>query len=417
MSTIPIPILRRAATLTSVLALFAGAAVCSPAAATVAATPDAQPVASRPLPAAPAPANVRPVCGPTAPGVARCLAMVRTDMHAGKGARSVSAPPPGYGPADLRSAYSLPATAGAGQTVAVVDMGDDPTAEADLAVYRATYGLPPCTAANGCLRKVEEHGATGPLPPDFGWDVEISLDLDMASAACSACQLLLVEADPTLQDLATAVDSAVAQGATEVSNSYGSEESGDMQALEAHYDHPGAAIIAASGDSGYGVPNYPALFPNVIAVGGTTLSKASNTRGWRESAWKGASSGCSAWIAKPSWQHDPNCPGRMTADVAADADPQTGPAIYDTDNQEPGWLVGGGTSASAPFIAGVIALAGNPQAFPNASYLYTHAQALYDITTGNNITAIDCGSDYQCDAVTGYDGPTGNGTPNGIAAF
>ena len=417
-----IPLPRRVTTLTSVFALLVGAAVCAPAAGAIAAAPGAHSVAPGPAGQKPEPTNVSRVCGAAAPGIARCLAVVRTDVHAGKGARSASSPPPGYGPADLRSAYALPATGGSGQTVAVVDMGDDPTAEADLAVYRATYGLPPCTTANGCFRKVNEQGAAGPLPPDFGWDVEISLDLDMASAACSACRLLLVESDqPTLQDLAAAVDSAVAQGANEVSNSYGAEESGDMQPLETHYNHPGVAILAGSGDGGYGVPNYPAVFPSVIAVGGTTLNKATNTRGWRESAWKGTSSGCSAWIAKPSWQHDPNCPGRMTADVAANADPQTGPAVYDTDNQQPGWLVGGGTSASSPFIAGVIALAGNPQSFPNASYLYAHANALHDITTGgnggNSITAFDCGGDYQCNALPGYDGPTGNGTPNGIAAF
>lgn len=435
-----IPLLRRAATLTSVLALLVSAPLAAPAlplvpalvplrtptpaAAAIAAAPGAaQPTQLStqpwsPRPGAPAAANVVPACGPAAPGFVRCFALVRTDVHGGKGVRSASSPPPGYGPADLRSAYSLPATGGAGQTIAIVDGGDDLTAEADLAVYRQTYGLPPCTTANGCFRKANQNGAASPLPPDLGVNVEISLDLDLASAACSACRLLLVEGDrPTLPDLAAAVNGAVAAGADEVSNSYGLPEYNGMQALEADYDHPGVAILASSGDSGYGIPSYPAVFPTVIAVGGTTLRKASNTHGWSERAWNGAGSGCSGWIAKPSWQHDPNCPDRMTADVAADADPQTGPAFYDTDNQGPGWLVGGGTSAAAPFVAGVIALAGNPQAFPNASYLYTHAKALHDITTGNNVTSFDCGGDYQCNAIPGYDGPTGNGTPNGIAAF
>jgi subtilase family serine protease len=108
------------------------------------------------------------------------------------------------------------------------------------------------------------------------------------------------------------------------------------------------------------------------------------------------------------------------ADVAADADPATGLAVYDTDNNEPGWLVVGGTSASSPFIAGVIALAGNPARYPNASYFYSHASELYDVTSGTNYDppyGTNCGGDYQCNAVPGYDGPTGNGTPHGTGAF
>jgi subtilase family serine protease len=377
--------------------------------------------------------NVRDACGTPAPGYAQCFAQVRTDIHDGKGVRGAAARaagksaaaaalPAGYGPADLRSAYNLPATGGASQTVAVVDAGDDATAEADLAVYRATYGLPACTTANGCFTKVNQSGQASPLPPDAYWDTETSLDLDMVSAACPDCHILLVESDDaTLGNLAASVNTAVSLGATEVSNSYGSPEENGIQAYEADYSHPGVAITVSSGDSGYGIPSFPADLTSVIAVGGTSLTRASNARGWTETAWGdaygGAGSGCSAWIDKPSWQTDPNCPGRMVADVAADADPATGLAVYDTDNNEPGWLVVGGTSASSPFIAGVIALAGNPAQYPNASYFYSHASELYDVTGGNNVTQIDCGGDYQCNAVPGYDGPTGNGTPDGLAAF
>jgi Subtilase family len=379
------------------------------------------------------PSNIRDVCGTPAPGYARCFAQVRTDIHAGKGVRgpaaraagkptAAAALPPGYGPADLQSAYNLPATGGANQTVAVVDAGDDPNAEADLAVYRTTHGLPACTTANGCFRKVNQLGQASPLPADAHWDVETSLDLDMVSAACPNCHILLVEGDDaTLGNLAASVNTAVSLGATEVSNSYGTTEQNGIQAYEADYSHPGVAITVSSGDLGYGIPNFPADLTSVIAVGGTSLTRASNARGWTETAWGNqygaAASGCSAWIDKPSWQTDPNCPGRMVADVAADADPATGLAVYDTDNNEPGWLVVGGTSASSPFIAGLIALAGNPARYPNASYFYSHASDLYDVTSGNNIFGIDCGGDYQCNAVPGYDGPTGNGTPDGIAAF
>jgi subtilase family serine protease len=298
-----------------------------------------------------------------------------------------------------------------------VDAGDDAAAEADLAVYRSTYGLPPCTTANGCFRKVNQTGAASPLPANLGWGPEISLDLDMVSAACPSCHILLVEANnPFSNDLAAAEDTAVTLGANQVSNSYGAPEQNGMQPLAADYTHPGVAIVASSGDSGYQIPNFPAVLTSVISAGGTTLTKTATTRGWTETAWAGAGSGCSAWIDKPTWQHDPNCPGRMVTDIAAVADPQTGVAVYDT-NDRLGWAVLGGTSASSPFIAGVIALAGHPARFPDASYLYTHTHALNDIVAGNNTVTSDCGGDYQCNAAPGYDGPTGNGTPNRLGAF
>jgi subtilase family serine protease len=355
----------------------------------------------------------------------RCFAEVRTDVHGGfgvRGAATAKALPTGYGPATLQAAYKLPATGGKAQTVAVVDAGDDKTAEADLAVYRATYGLPACTTANGCFKKVNQNGVTSPLPTNQGWGIEISLDLDMVSAACPGCNILLVEGDAaTFDSLATAENSAARLGATEISNSYGGVEQNGMQAYASAYSHTGVAVVASSGDYGYGIPNFPAVLTSVIAVGGTTLTPASNSRGWTETAWNSnggaTASGCSAWIAKPAWQKDPNCPGRTVADVSADADPNTGPAVYDAFDGY-GWLVVGGTSAASPFIAGVIGLVGNPATFPNASYLYSHASHLYDVVGGSNVTFNgDCGGDYLCTAVKGYDGPTGLGTPDGVGAF
>ncbi|MBS2547148.1 S53 family peptidase [Catenulispora sp. NL8] len=374
--------------------------------------------------------NVKDVCGAPKPGFDRCFAQIRTDVHepahisraagtAGRPATAATAPA-GFGPADLHSAYNLPTTGGANQTVAIVDAGDDPQAEADLTVYRSTYGLPACTTADRCFTKVNERGAASPLPADQNWGVEIALDLDMVSAACPQCKILLVEADqPSAVDLGTSVDTAVKLGATEVSNSYGATESSDTPADAAHYTHPGVAITASSGDRGYGIPNEPAVFSSVISVGGTSLTRSSNARGWSETAWNGAGSGCSAWVDKPAWQTDPNCPGRMVADVSADADPDTGPAVYLTDYGAPGWIIVGGTSAASPFIAGMIALAGNPAKFPNASALYApsaHA-GLNDIVGGSNAPSTLCGGDYQCNAVVGYDGPTGIGTPNGLSTF
>jgi len=376
------------------------------------------------------PSNVRDVCGRAEAGHARCFAKIRTDVHGGLGVRGPAAHtasgaaatvPGGFGPADLHSAYNLPTTGGAGQTIALVDAGDDPAAEADLAVYRATYGLPACTTANGCFHKVNQRGAGTPLPADASWGAEIALDLDMASAACPECKILLVEADDDrTNNLAAAVDTAVASGATEVSNSYGSTESSLTPGDAVHYTHPGTAILASSGDSGYGLPNEPAVYSSVIAVGGTSLKKDSSAaRGWSETAWSGAGSGCSSWVDKPAWQTDPNCPGRMVADVSAVADWQTGVAVYDTADGYSGWMVAGGTSASSPFIAGVIALAGNPAEYASASPFYALAAhaGLNDIVSGSNANHMDCGGDYQCNAVPGYDGPTGMGTPNGLSAF
>lgn len=405
----------------SVKALAAAAA-----AAALALIPTGSPAAAAPAHSA---SHVREVCGSAKPGFARCLARVRTDLHEGPGVRgpharsaALAALPPGYGPTELRDAYRLPAAGGTGQTIAVVEAGDDPQAEADLAVYRKTFGLAPCTTANGCFRKANQRGAAAPLPPDLGWAVEAALDLDAASALCPACHLLLVEGDQASgAALAASVDAAAALGATEISNSYAASESSQNAAFAADYTHPGVAVVASSGDAGYGIPNVPAAYQSVITAGGTTLTPApGTTRGWSESAWEGAGSGCSAWVDKPAWQHDPNCPGRMTADVSMDADPDTGLAVYNTDEaggQVAGWSVVGGTSASSPMLAAVIALAGHPARFPDAASLYTASGGLTDVTTGSNASGTDCGGDYQCTAAPGYDGPTGNGTPLGLTAF
>jgi hypothetical protein len=325
-----------------------------------------------------------------------------------------AATPSGLFPADLQNAYKLP-SGGAGQTVGIVDAFDDPNAEADLAVYRSQFGLPACTTANGCFRKVNQNGAASPLPPsDTGWAGEISLDVDMVSAICPSCHILLVEATSNSNaNLFAAIDRAVALGAKFVSNSWGGPESSGQTSLDSHFNHAGVVFTASSGDSGFGA-SYPATSRFVTAVGGTSLRRASNTRGWTESAWNGAGSGCSAFDTKPTWQTvTTNCTRRAEADVSAVADPNTGVAVYDTFGA-PQWQVFGGTSASAPIIASVYALGGTPGAsdFP-ASYPYAHTGNLFDVTSGSNGT---CGAPI-CTAGTGWDGPTGLGTPNGTAAF
>ncbi|MER6494242.1 S53 family peptidase [Streptomyces griseorubiginosus] len=333
--------------------------------------------------------------------------------------------PTGYGPSDLRSAYGLTAAAasgGTGATVAIVDAYNDPNAESDLATYRSYYGLPACTTANGCFKKVSQTGSTTSLPSsDAGWSEEISLDLDMVSAIAPNAHILLVEAtSPTMANLGKSVNEAVALGAKFVSNSYGgSESSSDTSYDSSYFNHPGVAITVSAGDSGYGA-EYPAASKYVTSVGGTALSTASNARGWTESVWKtssteGTGSGCSAYDAKPTWQTDTGCTKRMISDVSAVADPATGVSVYDSYGITAGWYTFGGTSAAAPIIASVYALAGTPGSsdYP-AQYPYKHTSALNDVTSGNNGT---CTTSYFCTARSGYDGPTGWGTPEGVGAF
>jgi hypothetical protein len=367
---------------------------------------------------------VEDLCGSALPGHARCLSMRQVTGRravannlAGSNA-SAAITPSGLGPSDLSEAYQLDTTKGSGQTVAIVDAYDDPTAAADLAVYRSQYGLPACTVANGCFAKVSQSGTTSPLPsPNAGWAGEISLDLDMVSAVCPQCNILLVEASSSsLSDLGTAVDTAVRLGAKFVSNSYGGSEWSGQTAADTYYNHPGVVITASSGDSGYGM-SYPASSPYVTAVGGTTLSRSSSTtRGWTETAWGGAGSGCSSVSAKPSIQNTvtTSCTRRAVADVSAVANPSTGVAVYGTYGGG-GWGVYGGTSASAPIIASTYALAGTPGTsdYPN-TYPYTNSSSLFDVTSGTNGS---CSTHNWCAAGTGWDGPTGLGTPDTAAAF
>jgi subtilase family serine protease len=248
-------------------------------------------------------------CGGTAAaGRVRCLG--KTLGRSGRPLLNTS--PTGLGPKDIQVAYKLPSSsAGSGQTVAIVDAQDDPTAEADLATYRATYSLPACTTANGCFKKVNQTGATAPLPaPDFGWAEEISLDLDTVSATCPNCNIVLVEANsPQDTDLMAAVDTAASFKPAAISNSYGGSESATTLGLGSHLKKQNVAITAGAGDWGYGV-SWPASSPWVTAVGGTTLSPDSSVRGWSETVWSGTGSGCSANETKQSWQTDPGCARR-----------------------------------------------------------------------------------------------------------
>jgi subtilase family serine protease len=330
----------------------------------------------------------------------------------------------GYGPAQLQSAYNLVAASagnGGGATVAVVDAYNDPNAASDLATYRRAAGLSACTTTSGCFKQLNQSGGTK-LPADAGssgWDVEESLDIDMVSAICPNCKIDLIEAKtPSLVNLGTAADTA-ARLAGYQSNSYGASEFSAENSYNKYYDHPGKVVTVSAGDSGYGV-SFPAASQYVTSVGGTSLLTAANARGWTETVWgspaggEGTGGGCSLYEKKPNWQKDSGCTKRTDNDVSADADPNTGVAIYDTYSQG-GWLEVGGTSASSPMIASVYALAGTPTAgsYP-AKYPYKDTAALWDVTLGADGS---CSPAYLCTGEPGYDGPTGLGTPDGINAF
>jgi subtilase family serine protease len=339
----------------------------------------------------------------------------------------------GYGPSDLQSAYSLTsATSGSGQKVAIVDAFDDPNAFTDVNVYRSSYRvaqLVDCsTGQHPCFSKVVQY--VNGLPPGVSgsWAQEISLDLDMVSAACPRCDILLVEAYNNSVDSLSATEDYAAANANEVSNSWGAGD-GCCQAYDSHFDHPGKAITFSTGDNGWGV-EWPASVPTVTAVGGTHLTRDSNARGWNETVWgtptggtgSGTGSGCSAVETKPSWQvSNANitgvCGKRAVAEVSADADPATGVAVYDSLAYQglSGWLVFGGTSVASPLIASVYALGGDAASVPYAASIpYSRpSSAFNDVISGTNGS---CGN-ILCNAGPAWDGPTGLGTPNGVGGF
>jgi subtilase family serine protease len=305
---------------------------------------------------------------------------------------------PGLHPADLQSAYSLPsATAGSGQTIGIVVAYDDPSLESDLAVYRAKFGLAPCTSGNGCFTKVGPGLLGSLLGGNQGWGQEASIDTQMASAICPKCKLIVVEASSdSPAALLAAARTAVAHGATVVSNSYSMNESASED--DASYAI-GVPFVFGAGDSGAGA-QWPAASTHVIAVGGTSLARDGSPRGWSESVWAASGGGCSAYVAKPDWQNDAECAHRMANDIAAFADPNPGVAVYDSYlSRSAGWRTYGGTSVSAPIVAGAIALAGNGnRVLLDAAHIYANAAALNPVGAG-------------------YSAQAGNGSPNGIGAL
>jgi subtilase family serine protease len=353
-----------------------------------------------------------------AKGEATCHALVMVNSKGGY--PNAAAPPAGaLTPTQLKSAYKLNGLSSGGRTVAIVDAFGYPNLERDLATYRSQFGLPACTTANGCLRIIDQKGGTSYPRTDVGWAQEQALDVDAVSAACPDCKILVVQAKTnSFANLGTAVVTASQQpGVVAISNSYGGGDASDAT-YGGYYNHPGIAVTASTGDNGYQGGSYPASSSYVTAVGGTSLVSASSTaRGWSESVWSGAGSGCSSFNAALAAAAGSNtgCAKRAMADVSAAADPgKGGLAVYfPTTSRTSTWGQIGGTSESAPIIAAVYALSGNTAGYANA-IPYSHTASLFDVTAGSNGT---CPTTQWCNARPGWDGPTGLGTPNGAGAF
>jgi subtilase family serine protease len=384
--------------------------------------------------------GVRTVC-------AACRSQIVT-VAPGSSQPLVTAVPAGDGPSDLAAAYSLPASSTSTNTIAIIDAGVDPNLASDLATYRSTFGLPACTTASGCLKLENFNGGTQPAPQRSGQGaqaeeeiaVETALDMDMASAACASCHLLeisvpwqagVTDSNTSTGEFAQAVATAAAAGAKAISISYGYTETttNTSGTTLANFNKPGVAITVSTGDSGFNGgthQDWPSNLPTVVAVGGTTLNSPGH-----ETAWSGGGSGCETRFASANGQ-----PAAVTAlcnnhlaaaDVSADADPNTGLAVFDTyapfSHQPDNWIVVGGTSASAPFVGGLFARAGVSASVNGPNTLFASASSNFnDVVSGSNQESQRCSS-FQgvsakvCTAGTGWDGPTGLGTPHGLGAF
>jgi hypothetical protein len=326
-------------------------------------------------------------------------------------------PAGGYSPAQIRQAYTLaglpfggstPAD-GTGQTIAIVDAYNDPTIASDLSTFDAYFGLP-----RASLSVVNETGGTTlPAGTDAGWTTETALDVEWAHAIAPGAKIVLVEASSdSLSDLLTAVTTAAGYaGVSVVSMSWGGSEFRSQTRLDSNFTtpagHSNVAFVAASGDSGSGA-EWPASSPNVLAVGGTTLTLSSSGGFGTEAAWTDGGGGVSRFeTAASSQQAVTGNSQRTTPDVAYDANPNTGYAVYSGG----GWEEVGGTSAGAPQWAALVAVADQGRALAGQgplstaqleTLLYSAPSAdFHDITSGSNGNA----------ASVGYDLASGLGTP------
>ena len=326
--------------------------------------------------------------------------------------------PRGESPASLRAIYGLPSTGGNG-VIAIIGAYDAPTVEHDLAVFSSTYHLPACTTANGCFRKVYASGTKPPL--NCGWAQETTLDVEWAHAMAPNARIVLVEAaSNSSKDLFPAIDrassivSAGGKGFGEVTMSWGFAEFSGERTFDSHFNRPGVVFIAASGDVG-GARQYPATSPQVVAAGGTTVQRDATGRFVGETAWSGSGGGPSAFELRPHYQDRVvSIVGsrRGTPDISFNANPYSGVAVYDSTACQGlvGWLTFGGTSVSAPALAGIMNLSGHfyQSSALELGVIYSNlgTAAFRDITNGR------AGS---FSATRGWDFVTGVGTSVGIS--
>ena len=327
--------------------------------------------------------GAKPVCpGPAAPGDSRCHAWAKPDA---------STSPVGLSPAVMKAIYgfSTSLTSGAGKTIAIVDAYDLPTAENDLNIFSQQFGLPACTTANGCFKKVNQTGGTSYPRYNAGWGLEIALDIEWAHSIAPGAKILLVEAGSNSYTNLFAAEDYAKTHANYVSNSWGGSEFSGESSYDSHFVASGVAFFVSSGDAGLPA-EYPSASPNVISVGGTTLNFDGNGSFLSETGWSGGGGGCSLYETAASAQSgfggytQVNCGGkRATPDVSLDADPSSGAAVYDGSkyNGQKGWWQVGGTSLSSPMWAGRAAVSG---ANVNAAYVYANNITFRDITAGDN---------------------------------
>ena len=327
--------------------------------------------------------------------------------------------PSGETPASIRAVYNLPSTGGSG-TVAIVDAFDYATAENDLSVFSQQFGLPACTTANGCFKKVF---ATGTKPQaNCGWGQEAALDIEWAHAMAPNAKIVLVEAaSNSFVDLFNAVDVATAQvttgGVGEVSMSWSGGEFSTEASNDGHFQNNGVVYFAASGDTG-GVNGYPSVSPYVISAGGTTINRNGSGQFTSETAWSGSGGGPSRYENKLSYQNnvantDPT--KRSAPDFSFDANPNSGVSVYDSTRCQgaSGWLVFGGTSVSSPSLAGIVNLAGHVTTSTNT---VSELGTIYSNRTNTaDFRDITSGSAGSFSAGPGYDFVTGVGSDLGTS--
>jgi subtilase family serine protease len=326
-----------------------------------------------------------------------------------------TATPSGISPAQITKAYGFPAALqGAGQTIAILDSGDDPNIEADLNVFSAQFGLPACTTANGCFVKLFSDGSLPAADP--GWAVETSLDVEWAHAIAPQAKIMLIESADA-SSLWNAIPFAIAQRPSVISMSWGTEEfDGESNVDPQLFGNTTIPCFAATGDSGNGVW-YPSVSPNVTAVGATQITLGSDGTYISETAWAGSGGGLSAFEPLPAFQAKyvtaQNKGFRGVPDVTYNGSGGSPYAVYDSFNQG-GWLQVAGTSAAAPQWAALVAdmMAAKNGKFNNFNgSIYSVARQtnpilLNDILTGTNGTC-----EYYCASRSGYDYVTGLGSP------